>query len=264
MSKWLDAADRFEERRDSSDYFEVQSALSAIEQLKNLTAHSFPQLIFLIGEPGSGKSFLLNYLNDQWKDERDLLLIETPFMNPMELLHILISHKGSVPEGEKIEALRAQATELYRGTDHLIMIDEAQLLSQEMKEFIRILSDSKAFWFIIAMHRAEGEAILRAPHFKSRPHRIITLSSLSPVEGQNYLRSELRRIGLGEIVDEFTPKLVKTAYRISKGNFRNFKKIFYHLFRLLHYTNVHSKTGYLRPSECTLTMAALDAELIHD
>lgn len=264
MSRWLDAAERFEERRDSKDYFEIQSALGAIHKIRTLLEGTFPQLIFLIGEPGSGKSFLLNLLYDQWAEERHIVLIETPFITPVHLLYQLIRHKGVIPQGDDIEQLRVQATELYAGTDHLIMIDEAQLLSPEMKEFIRILSDSKAFWFILAMHRAEGEAILRAPHFKTRPHRVVELFPLSATEGKNYVHKELMRIGFGEITDELGPKLISKAHRLSEGNFRNFKKIFYHLFHLLHYTNSHNKTKYLRPSSCTLTMAAMSAELIHD
>ncbi len=264
MSQWLEAAAKFEERRESRDYFEVQASLGAIEKIKSALNGTFRQLIFLLGEPGSGKSFLLHHLKEIWKNEQDILLIETPFLTPMDLLKKLLEHKGVPFSGEDIEQFRLQATEIYGASNHLIMIDEAQLLSTEMREFIRILSDSKAFWFVLAMHRSEGESILRAPHFKSRPHKIIDLSALNPIECKNYLHRELMRAGFGEIVEEINPKLITQAHRISQGNFRNFKKIFFHLFHLLHYTNSHNKTNYLRPSSCTITMAAMSAELIHD
>jgi len=264
MSKWLEAANKFEERRDSSDYFEVQASIGAIEKIQTLLTTVSPQLIFLLGEPGSGKSFLLYHLKNLWDKERNILLIETPFLTPLNLLKKLLNHKGIECNGDDIEALRTQATELYGAQKHLIMIDEAQLLSPETKEFIRILSDSKAFWFIIAMHQSEGKAILRAPHFKSRPHQIINLSALSLHECKNYLHRELLRIGYSEIIDEFSIKLIAKAHKISEGNFRNFKKIFYHLFYLLHYTNVHNKSKYLRPSSCTITIAAMSAELLND
>ncbi len=264
MSRWLDAAERFEERRESNDYFEIQSALGATEKIRTLINGTFPQLLFLIGEPGSGKSFLLQYLQDLWGEEQDILLIETPFITPIDLLRKLLTHKEIESIGDDIEQLRLEAIRAYEGSKHLIMIDEAQLLSPEMKEFIRILADSKAFWFILAMHRSEGEAILRAPHFKSRPHRIIELSPLTTVECKNYLHKELMQAGFSEITDEITPKLIHAAHKISHGNFRNFKKIFYYLFHLLHYTNANGKTRYLRPSKCTLTMAAMSAELLHD
>lgn len=264
MSQWLKAAEKFEERRESRDYFEVQASLGAIEKIKASLLGTFRQLIFLLGEPGSGKSFLLHHLKEIWKNDRDILLIETPFITPMDLLKKLLEHKGIECKGDDIEQFRIQATELYGSSDHLIMIDEAQLLSTEMREFIRILSDSKSFWFILAMHRSEGESILRAPHFKSRPHRIIDLSALNPIECKSYLHRELTHVGFSDIIDELKPKLILQAHQISQGNFRNFKKIFYHLFHLLHYTNTHNKTKYLRPTSCTITMAAMSAELIHD
>jgi len=264
MSRWLEAARSFEERRESSDYFEVQGSLGAIDKIQNLVNGTFRQLIFLLGEPGSGKSFLLHHLKTLWDKEQDILLIETPFLTPLDLLKKLLLHKGIECFGDDIEQFRMQATELYGASNHLIMIDEAQLLSLEMKEFIRILSDSKAFWFILAMHRSEGEAILRTPHFKSRPHRVIDLSPLNLIECKNYIHRELLRIGYSEINDELNTKLITKAHRISQGNFRNFKKIFYHLFHLLHYTNTHDKHQYLRPSSCTVTMAAMSAGLLHD
>lgn len=264
MSKWLEAANQFEEGRISTDYFEVQGSLGAIEKIQTILSKTFRQLIFLLGEPGSGKSFLLHHLKTIWSDKLDVLLIETPFLTPLDLLKKLLNHKGITVYDNDFEKLRIKATELYADSNHIIMIDEAQFLSPEMKEFVRILSDSKAFWFILAMHRSEGVSILRAPHFKSRPHRIIELFPLNIVEGKNYIHRELVRIGYSEITDEFNNKLITKAHQLSQGNFRNFKKIFYHLFHILHYTNTHNKEKYLRPSSCTITMAAMSAGLLND
>jgi hypothetical protein len=71
-------------------------------------------------------------------------------------------------------------------------------------------------------------------------------------------------MGFSEIIDEFNPKLIAKAHEMSGGNFRNFKKLLYHLFHLLHFTNTYNKAKYLRPSKCTLMMAAINAELIND
>ncbi len=264
MSQWLKAAKQFEEVLNSNNYFEVQASLGAIEKINATLNGSLRQLIFLLGEPGSGKSFLLYHLKEIWKNDRDILLIETPFLTPVSLLKKLIEHKGVAFDGGDIEQYRTQATQLYGASKHLIMIDEAQLLSTEMREFIRILSDTKSFWFMLAMHRSEGEALLRVPHFKSRPHKVIALFELNPIECKNYLYRELFRVQFSEISDEITAKLIAQAYKISQGNFRNFKKIFFHLFHLLHYTNTHNQTKYLRPSQCMITMAAMSAELLND
>ncbi len=264
MSQWLDAADRFEERRDTLDYFEGQSALSAIEKINYLLKSTFRQLIFLLGEPGSGKSFLLHHLKAQWDNELDILLIETPFLTPLDLLKKLLAHKGIECHGDDIEKFRLEATTLYRDTNHIIMLDEAQLLSSEMKEFVRILSDSKAFWFLLAMHQSEGKSILRSPHFKSRPHHIIELKPLGIMECKNYVDRELLRIGFPQVSNELNLKLITKVHKYCHGNFRNFKKILYHMFHLLHYTNSNNRTKFLRPSSCMVTMAAMSAELLHD
>jgi predicted AAA+ superfamily ATPase len=264
MSQWLETANRFEERRDTLDYFEGQSALAAIEKIKYLLSSTFRQLVFLLGEPGSGKSFLLHHLKAQWEEKLDILLIETPFLTPLDLLKKLLAHKGIECHGDDIERFRHEATTIYKDTNHLIMLDEAQLLSTEMKEFVRILSDSKAFWFVLAMHQNEGESILRSPHFKSRPHHVIELKPLSVVECKNYVDRELLRIGFPQISDEVNLKLITKAQKYCHGNFRNFKKILYHMFHLLHYTNTHNKAKFLRPSSCIITMAAMSAELLHD
>ena len=96
MSKWLEAADKFEERRDSNDYFEIQSALGAIEKINNLLNGTSRQLIFLIGEPGSGKTFLLNLLYERMIDHRHIVSIETPFITPLNLLYQLIRRNNFV------------------------------------------------------------------------------------------------------------------------------------------------------------------------
>lgn len=264
MSKWLNAAKQFEEGCNSSDYFEVQSALGATEKIKLLLDGTFPQLLFLLGEPGSGKSFLMHHFKNIWANERDILLLETPFLTPLDLLKTLLLHKGIRCLSDDIEYYRVQATQLYKNTTHLIMIDEAQLLSPEMKEFIRILADSKAFWFLLAMHKSEGESILRTPHFKSRPHHTIMLKPISAMECKNYVQRELMRMDFSEIAEEMNLKLITHMHKLSHGNFRNFKKILYHFFHLLHYTNTHNRTKYLRPSSCMVTMAAMSAELLDD
>ena len=175
MSKWLEAAYRFEENSHEGDFFEAQSASYAARRIKEILSSSFPQMIFLLGEPGSGKSFLLNHLKDVLQSQRECILIENPFLTPIELLKRLLSYYGIKSDSTDVEALRLEITDLYKGTNHLIMLDEAQLMAPEVREFIRILSDSKVFWFLIAMHKREGEEMLSSQNFHSRPHHFVYL-----------------------------------------------------------------------------------------
>lgn len=230
MSQWLSAAKRLEENVNEGNYFEAQSGIYALRRIQALLETTFPQMMFLLGEPGSGKSFLLHHLERLYAQKRLCVLIENPFLTPLQLLQRLLTCKGMETDATDVEALRLQAIQAYAGTDHLIMLDEAQLMSSQLREFVRILSDSKVFYFLIAMHKKEGEEMLASPHFHSRPHQVIFLGDLQPGECVPYLTKELQSLGFWDVKEFLGERLVLQAWRYSRGNFRNFKKCFYHLF----------------------------------
>ena len=261
MSKWLEAAKRFEENSHTGDFFEAQSASYAAKRIEDILEKSFPQMIFLLGEPGSGKSFLLNHIL-RVSTDKECILIENPFLTPLELLKRLLSYYGIKSETNDVEALRVEVTELFRDTKHLIMLDEAQLMNPELREFIRILSDSKVFWFLIAMHKSEGEEMLSSAHFHSRPHHVVYLGDLHPSECKSYLIKELQPMQIWDVRELFSNKLIEKSWRYSHGNFRNFKKCYYHLFLLLDIATTQNKKKYLTPNFTLLKMAAIRSRLL--
>jgi len=262
MSQWLSAAKRLEENVNEGNYFEAQSGIYALRRIQALLETTFPQMMFLLGEPGSGKSFLLHHLERLYVQKRLCVLIENPFLTPLQLLQRLLTCKGIEAHSADVEALRLQAVQAYAGTDHLIMLDEAQLMSAQLREFVRILSDSKVFYFLIAMHKKEGEEMLASPHFHSRPHQVIFLGDLQPGECMPYLAKELQSLGFWEVREFLGERLVLQAWRYSHGNFRNFKKCFYHLFLLLEHAKTHGKKGFEKPSLLLLRMAAIRGRVL--
>lgn len=262
MSQWLRAAKRFEENSHEGNYFEAQSAIYALRRIQTLLETTFPQMFFLLGEPGSGKSFMLNHLQRLYQSKRLTILIENPFLTPAQLLQRLLSCRGIESDTADIEALRLKAVEAYQGVEHLIMLDEAQLMSAQMREFVRILSDSKVFYFLIAMHKSEGEEMLASTHFHSRPHQVIYLGDLEPDECMPYLIKELQPLEIWDVRELFSKNLVNQAWRYSNGNFRNFKKCFYHLFLFLDYAHSHNKKEFLKPNLLLLRMAAMRGRVL--
>lgn len=262
MSEWLRAAKLFEENSHEGSYFEAQSAIYALRRIQTLLETSFPQMFFLLGEPGSGKSFMLHHLYRLYKDKRLTILIENPFLTPEQLLKRLLCFQGISLDTNDIEALRLKAIEAYRGVEHLIMFDEAQLMSPQLIEFIRILSDSKVFYFLMAMHKKEGEELLSYAHFYSRPYQLIYLGQLEPDESISYLTKELQVFEKWNIKELFSKSLVKQAWGYSKGNFRDFKKCFYHLFLLLDYAKKHNKKEFLKPNALLMRMAAIRGRVL--
>lgn len=262
MSYWLDAAKLFEENSKEGNYFEAQSGVHALKRIQTFIETTFPQMFFLLGEPGSGKSFMLHHLYRLYSPQRLCVLIENPFLSPEQLLRRLLACRGIVGEIGDLEELRIKAIDAYRGIEHLIMIDEGQLLSSSMREFIRILSDSKIFYFLIAMHKDEGEEMLSSPHFHSRPHQVVYLQDLEINECMTYLLKELKPLKKINAPDLFSQTLVDKSWEYSKGNFRNFKKIYYHLFLLLEYAHSHNKKDFLKPNMTLLRMAAIRSRLL--
>ena len=109
MSKWMEYAQKFEEGT-HNPYFEVRSAYQALSSVKKLLSDNKGQMIFLLGQPGSGKSYLLNYLLKDEKLEHKPILFETPVSSPKALFTRLIKHMEHEPVSDDVEALKEQAT----------------------------------------------------------------------------------------------------------------------------------------------------------
>ncbi len=261
MSLWNKAAREFEENSHNGQYFETQSITRALKQIHgNIEQHS-PQMLFLLGEPGSGKTFLLNHLCREYKKQRYCLLIENPFLTPVELLRRMLAFAHVEYDGMDVEAMRLLAIEAYKDTPHIIMIDEAQLASSSLLEFIRILSDSKAFWFLIAMHKKEGENLLKSPHFYSRPHAVVYMGELKKEESLPFLKKVLHTPELLTLIASLDENLINKSWDLSNGNFRSFKKIYYNLFLLLDHAATNDNIKFISPNQQLFEMAAIKAGL---
>jgi len=261
MSKWLEYASAFEEGTQNS-YFEVRSAYQAISSVKKLLNNKKGQIIFLLGQPGSGKTFLLNHLAKDEELEHKPVLFETPVSSPKAFFIRLIKHMRQTPLSDDLESLKEQAEVLYADKKTLILLDEAQLINEETIEFVRILSDSRLFWIVCAMHEKEGREILEKSHFKSRPHKVIELGQLSFKESNMYINTQLIFSHDKSILD-FHQAQAKRIHKLSNGNFRYLKKLIYTEFTLLHEAQEMNMSKFQEPSKALLTMSAIDIGLIN-
>ncbi len=261
MSRWLEYASLFEEGIENP-YFEARSAYQALSSVKNTLKEKSGKMIFLLGQPGSGKTYLLNHLLQDETLEHRPVLFDTPISNPKSFLTRLIKHMNEDIASEEIDILKEQAENLYADKKILIMLDEAQLLNDETLEFIRILSDSRKFWIVCAMHEEEGREILGKSHFKSRPHKLIELGQLSPKELNMFVNTQLV-LFQDKYVSDFHQKHAKKIYSLSKGNFRYLKKLIYTEFSLLHEAQELGMKKFEEPSKCLLNMAAIEIGLIN-
>ena len=200
------------------EVFESLEFSFAVKQLKNSKAH----LKFLIGKPGSGKSFLINHVF------KDAVIL-----------------KASLTK----EELDAHLTK-----DKLIVIDEAQLLYTMLLEEIRILADSKQYTFLLSMHLEDAKEILEKEHFKSRDIDIIELKLLTKEEMIRYIDVKFLKHNITHIL---TKRQFDKVYKYTNGNFRYIKKFMKVLFELLQFAETHHISRHYDINDCLITMTAI-------
>lgn len=259
------AQELFKDNIDLTFYFDSINAEVSRNKIEESILERNAPLIFLIGDPGVGKSYILRFLNDKISKTQLTVFIDHPFFDKRDLLKMLYDAKGLVFDKEtNFNTLKDELLRAYENCTHTIFIDEAQLLNEEQFELIRILSDTKVFQFVLSMHKEEGKVLLEKKHFKSRTKVIIEYGGLEANEVLRYVQSLLIVYSHGEIATLFTKQHAQKITFYTKGNFRTIKKFFYVLMKLLGYAKKNGLQKYQSINSCLLTMAALDLGLIHD
>jgi hypothetical protein len=209
----------FEDTIKFNDFFEYLGFVDA----KNEILSSPGRIIFLLGEPGSGKSYLLSYLKYENPDK--YLLIESPF-SKVDLKNL--------------------------DKDKTILVDEAQLLSLKTLEYLRILSD-KGHKLVLGMHTQIGNKVASLPHFSSRYIDKVYIRGLTFSEFQKYVMNKFIQYQKQYLINQ---RILKKIYKYSKGNFRMAKKIIYIGLNLLDYSISHN-LSYRTFDDCILDMSLL-------
>lgn len=264
MRDFQKASRLFEDRVDRDDYFDAASAEISKTTLLSLVDEPERKLLFLLGEPGVGKTKMLHTLKAALRekgDERLVVHLNEPFFDPHPFLQRLLKESGLSREGT-LDELKERAIEHFGQHEHLIMIDEAQLMSEPSLEFLRILADTKSFRILLSMHKAEGEEILAKPHFKSRSHRVVEIGTLSGGEVGEYIRTLLAKEEMTGVAEMIDAKSIKRIHRYTGGNFRHIKRMMQVLFELMDHAKANGMRKFSRPNPCLLDMAAIDLELL--
>ena len=251
----------FEEEKNPLDHFYKNHNVVQIEsKMLQILQNSHKQLLFLIGEAGVGKSVFLNYFATLQNIKT--IKFDVPFFEPVDFVKTLIKKSDTEVEGNSLVELIEQVTEIYKESDTVVIVDEAQLLSHSMIETIRILADSKAFWFVLAMHKHESQKLLNEPQFTSRPHKVLEMGILSFDEAKGFVHSNLKR-GEFEYIWPSIEKNFKLLYKLSKGNFRDLKKLLHTTFLLINFALQSGKSKFATLDKRVITMAAIENGLIH-
>ncbi|MDL0429663.1 AAA family ATPase [Marinobacter sp. TBZ242] len=184
--------------------------------------------IVITGEVGTGKTTVSRCFIENVPDHVDIALILNPRLSARELLSSICDElEIPHPVGSSIkelvglindDLLRAHAA----GRHKVLMIDEAQNLSAEVLEQLRLLTNletaEKKLLQIVLLGQPELQDILALPELRQLNQRVTAryhLDALGREEIEAYLRYRLSVAGLrGEI---FTEGAIRALYRASQG-----------------------------------------------
>ena len=223
-----DLIEEFRDKIDINDFFSYMN----FEIVKEELISSKSNIIFLLGKPGSGKSFMLTFL--KYKYPERYVLVKDPFLTKEEFFKSF--------------------SDIDKKT---ILVDEAQLLNLRMMEFLRVLSDN-GNQVVFSMHKNEGQKIASLPQFNSRYIKQVTLKPFSFEEFERYVASKLIKHNRYNLINK---KGLKTIYNLTKGNFRLSKKFIFTALTLFDYSLKNSlKYEYI--DSCIIEMSAIELGLL--
>ncbi|MEA2038967.1 MAG: AAA family ATPase [Thermodesulfobacteriota bacterium] len=195
--------------------------------------------IVITGGIGTGKTTLcralLNYLDDSTKSA----LIFSAFISDTELLKTINQEFGintgpaAGTKKDYLDALNGFLIDTFRrGGNAVLLIDEAQNLSHNVLEQIRMLSnletEKEKLLQIVLMGQSELKGVLAAPSLKQLNERITIRYDLSPLDREDvpgYVNHRLMVAG-GSGNPVITNAAYKKVYSYSRGNPRRINAAF--------------------------------------
>jgi general secretion pathway protein A len=185
--------------------------------------------VLLSGEVGTGKTTICRSLIEQLPDTVDLAFVLNPRLNEVELLATICDEMGVAypPENPTLKVLVDRLNEHLldahaRGRQPVLIIDEAQNLSPDVLEQIRLLTNlettKRKLLQIFLIGQPELKALLKRQGLRQLDQRITARYHLTPLtlnETAAYIRHRLQ-VG-GNTEDIFGPSAVRAVFRLSRG-----------------------------------------------
>jgi general secretion pathway protein A len=182
----------------------------------------------LTGEIGAGKTTLCRALLEQLDGKFSTALILNPALNANELMKAIATEFGlDVKNLDRLETISAISEFLVKqveaGRETVLIVDEAQNLTEELLEQVRLLSnietDDRKLLQIVLMGQPELRHRLNSPRLQQLRQRIIVRYHLMPLtrfETGQYIQHRLELAG-SKGVPFFTQPALWRVFHYTKG-----------------------------------------------
>jgi len=184
--------------------------------------------IQLTGEVGTGKTTLIRSVLEQLPEKADIALILSPQLTTLEFLETILQELRCTAPAERtvkaqIDALNAQLMRAHAdGRRVVLIVDEAQTLSPELLEQVRLLTNletaKQKLLQIILIGQPELIRLLDQPSLRQLAQRVTARYHLRPLslpETRAYVRHRLEVAGRDEVV--FSGTAVHRVHRAAGG-----------------------------------------------
>ena len=213
---------------DPSFYFESAEHKQAIDCLTFFIAQQ-EGFALIYGDVGSGKTTISRiFLNTLDRQTYNTALILNPVADEAEFMKEVLGEYGAgdIPETKKelYDRLRRYLLEEFqKGKVNILLIDEAQLLSYDLLEFIRLLSnietDKQKILHTIFFAQPEFLDKLKDPMMRHLSQRITVTYCIRPLtyaEVKAYINYRLFKAGARGTL-EFHDRAMKLIHTASRG-----------------------------------------------
>ena len=184
--------------------------------------------IILTGEVGTGKTTLCRYILDQLDDKAKTAYIINPSLSGKEILSCIlddlgIKHNREMSKKEMIACLNDYILLIGNNIPIVIIIDDAQTMSVEALEELRLLSnletDKVKYIQMILVGQPELLDLISLPEMRQLRQRVainINLGHLTKEEVKQYISRRLYSAGdMGAI--RFSPGAINKIYKVNGG-----------------------------------------------
>jgi general secretion pathway protein A len=186
--------------------------------------------IQLTGEVGTGKTTVIRSLLEQLPGHADVALILNPRVTPAEFLlticeelHVAVPESGQGSTKTLMDLLGRHLLDTHaRGRRVVLIVDEAQNLSTQTLEQVRLLTNLETattkLLQIILIGQPELRELLDQPDLRQLAQRITGRYHLNPLsedESAGYVKHRMRVAGA--TAEVFTPSALREIHRLSGG-----------------------------------------------